>query len=611
MRFYKKPLFAISVSLFLVLAVIIITTLVYSNSVHKALQEETDAYMEELTKQNARLICERIKSDLSYLEWLAASISELDVALSSPQTLRILSQWIDITRFKWMAAADKEGRLYVPDYPETPDISQEPYFQSAMNGSSSVMWLPEVDGKSEKLVISVPITDNGQPEGVMLGRYSMENLSELFTVGAFDGKGYNYVIKSNGSIIFRALTDPIASNYKTLNDIAENTSSTLTSDDVKVMLRNMKSGTGGSIIYNRDGQERIMKFIPVGINDWNLALVIPSNVIDAKAQSIIRSTSFYSAVIILSFSVVASLLFYLKHQNHRTLQKSYENIQSIYRTVPSSVVQFKNNRDYSILSANDAFYNFLAYSPQEYNKRIGSFLLPIIHPQDRDSIASLPVGLSEHEFRVLDANGQTKWVYGNFDCSNTSQTVLCAFFDISEQKKLLMNAEQEAMIDPLTGVKNRLAVEKILSALLHKENRSGALIMLDLDRFKQVNDTLGHPEGDRVLQKFAHCLIEIFGSNSFVARLGGDEFIVFSNEIALPEDAARKARQLIDIMAQRLEMEEKKCGLAVSIGIAFYPSDADSLTELIKLADQALYHAKHNGGKRYMLYSEKQKREKV
>ena len=64
-------------------------------------------------------------------------------------------------------------------------------------------------------------------------------------------------------------------------------------------------------------------------------------------------------------------------------------------------------------------------------------------------------------------------------------------------------------------------------------------------------------------------------------------------------------------MAQRLEMEEKKCGLAVSIGIAFYPSDADSLTELIKLADQALYHAKHNGGKRYMLYSEKQKREKV
>ena len=114
MRFYKKPLFAISVSLFLVLAVIIITTLVYSNSVHKALQEETDAYMEELTKQNARLICERIKSDQTYLEGLAASISELDVPLSSPQTLRILSQWIDITRFKWMAAADKEGRLMCP-----------------------------------------------------------------------------------------------------------------------------------------------------------------------------------------------------------------------------------------------------------------------------------------------------------------------------------------------------------------------------------------------------------------------------------------------------------------------------------------------------------------
>lgn len=216
-----------------------------------------------------------------------------------------------------------------------------------------------------------------------------------------------------------------------------------------------------------DGQERIMKYIPVGINDWNLALVIPSDVIDAKAQAIIKSTSFYSGVILLSFSFVALLIFYLKHQSHRALQRAYQNIRSIYRTVPSSVVQFRKDRDYSILDANDAFYHFLAYSPQEFDKRIGGFLLPVIHPQDREILAVLPDGLSAHEFRVLDANGQMKWVYGNFDCSDTSQTVLCAFFDISEQKKLLLNAEQEALIDPLTGVNNRLAVEKRLPELLH------------------------------------------------------------------------------------------------------------------------------------------------
>ena len=89
----------------------------------------------------------------------------------------------------------------------------------------------------------------------------------------------------------------------------------------------------------------------------------------------------------------------------------------------------------------------------EFDKRIGSFLLPIIHPQDREFLSALPDGLSAHEFRVQDAHGQMKWVYGNFDCSKDSQTVLCAFFDISEQKKLLMSAEQEALIDPLTGVK--------------------------------------------------------------------------------------------------------------------------------------------------------------
>ena len=514
MRLYKRPLFAIGVSLFLVLAVIIITTLIYGNSVHSALKEETDTYMEELTEQSARLIYERVKSDQTYLEGLAASISELDMPLSSPGTLSILSQWIDITRFKWMAVADADGTLYVPGYPETPDISREPYFQSGILGESSVMWLPEIDGKSEKLVISVPIHDNGEPEGVLLGRYSMENLAELFTIGAFDGKGYNYVMKSDGGIIFRALTDSTASEYKTLDEIADNTSNTLTPGDVDAILHNMETGAGGSITYERDGQERIMKYIPVGINDWNLALVIPSDVIDAKAQAIIKSTSFYSGVMILSFSFIAILIFYLKHQSHRALQRAYQNIESIYRTVPSSVVQFKNDRDYSILGANNAFYHFLAYTPQEFDKRIGSFLLPIIHPQDREFLSALPDGLSAHEFRVQDAHGQMKWVYGNFDCSKDSQTVLCAFFDISEQKKLLMSAEQEALIDPLTGVKSRLAVEKKLPELL--------------------------------------CAAEA----------------------------------------------------AVSIGIAFYPSDAGSLPELVKLADRALYRAKHNDGKCYMFYSE-------
>ena len=604
MRFYKRPLFAIGISLFPVLAVIIITTVIYGKFVHTALKEETDTYMEELTEQSARLIYERVKSDQTYLEGLAASIGELNLPLSEPRTLNILSQWIDITRFKWMAVADTNGTLYVPEYPETPDISREPYFQSAIHGESSVMWLPEIDGKSEKLVISVPINSSGKLNGVLLGRYSMENLSELFTIGAFDGKGYNYVMKSDGSIIFRALTDSMASEYKTLTEIAENASSTLTADDIEAMLRNMESGAGGSITYARDGQERIMKYIPVGINDWNLALVIPSDVIDAKAQAIIKSTSFYSGVILLSFSFVALLIFYLKHQSHRALQRAYQNIRSIYRTVPSSVVQFRNDRDYSILDANDAFYHFLAYSPQEFDKRIGGFLLPIIHPQDREFLAVLPDGLSAHEFRVLDANGQMKWVYGNFDCSDASQTVLCAFFDISEQKKLLINAEQEALIDPLTGVNNRLAVEKKLPELLHATESAGALLIFDLDKFKQINDTLGHPEGDLVLRKFARCLTEIFGSDSFVARLGGDEFIVYSSDIVLPEMAAQKARRLIDKMVKQMEMAEKKCGLAVSIGIAFYPSDADSLPELVKQADQALYRAKHSGGKRYMFYSE-------
>ena len=146
--------------------------------------------------------------------------------------------------------------------------------------------------------------------------------------------------------------------------------------------------------------------------------------------------------------------------------------------------------------------------------------------------------------------------------------------------------------------------EKKLPELLCAAEAAGALMIFDLDKFKQINDTLGHPEGDLVLQKFARCLLEVFGSDNFVARLGGDEFIVYSDDTLTQEAAAQKARQLIDKMALQMGMAEKRCGLAVSIGIAFYPSDAGSLPELVKLADRALYRAKHNDGKCYMFYSE-------
>ncbi len=132
--------------------------------------------MEELTEQSARLIYERVKSDQTYLEGLAASISELDMPLSSPGTLSILSQWIDITRFKWMAVADADGTLYVPGYPKRRISPGNPTFKVGFLASPPSCGCRKLTAKVKKLVISVPIHDNGEPEGVLLGRYSMENL---------------------------------------------------------------------------------------------------------------------------------------------------------------------------------------------------------------------------------------------------------------------------------------------------------------------------------------------------------------------------------------------------------------------------------------------------
>ena len=132
-------------------------------------------------------------------------------------------------------------------------------------------------------------------------------------------------------------------------------------------------------------------------------------------------------------------------------------------------------------------------------------------------------------------------------------------------------------------------------------------MIFDLDKFKQINDTLGHPEGESscIAEILLLRLLEVFEVILFVARRGGDEFIGYSDDTLTQEVCGTERGSSLIKWPCRWEWQKKRCGLAVSIGIAFYPRQTPAACpELVKLADRALYRAKHNDGKCYMFYSE-------
>ncbi|MDQ8729000.1 EAL domain-containing protein [Bradyrhizobium sp. LHD-71] len=178
--------------------------------------------------------------------------------------------------------------------------------------------------------------------------------------------------------------------------------------------------------------------------------------------------------------------------------------------------------------------------------------------------------------------------------------------DVTERRQAEARINHLARFDELTGLPNRVAFRDLIGEdLARRDNkRTSALLFIDLDQFKQVNDTLGHPCGDMLLCAVADRLREMLRPDDVVARFGGDEFVVFQREIQSHEDAASLARRIVNRLSERYEIEHHLVEIGASIGIALTPPHGISADHLLKNADVALYRAKSDGRGTFCFFRE-------
>jgi diguanylate cyclase (GGDEF)-like protein/PAS domain S-box-containing protein len=165
--------------------------------------------------------------------------------------------------------------------------------------------------------------------------------------------------------------------------------------------------------------------------------------------------------------------------------------------------------------------------------------------------------------------------------------------DITERKSAEMRISHLARYDSLTGLPNRMFLrEQMDKALASAGNTPVAVMFVDLDQFKQVNDTLGHPRGDVLLRAVADRLRHLVRSTDIVARFGGDEFVVVQTPLAGADEAATLARRIVSTLSDTYEVDGHQVVIGASVGIALSPRDATGPDHLLKIADMALYWAK-------------------
>ena len=212
------------------------------------------------------------------------------------------------------------------------------------------------------------------------------------------------------------------------------------------------------------------------------------------------------------------------------------------------------------------------------------------------------------DYRVLLSDGAVRWLCAEArverDASDDPFRMLGTTRDITERKRLEFLAQN----DPLTNLLNRPAlVDRLNRAMIDASRTHGvaALLFLDLDHFKHVNDTLGHAAGDRLLAAVAERLKSRLRSSDTIARHGGDEFLIALTELPHAETAGHVAHSILAALAQPFLIDNEEVSMTASIGISLFPHDGDDPESLIRVADKAMYHAKVHGRNNVRFYSER------
>jgi diguanylate cyclase (GGDEF)-like protein/PAS domain S-box-containing protein len=193
---------------------------------------------------------------------------------------------------------------------------------------------------------------------------------------------------------------------------------------------------------------------------------------------------------------------------------------------------------------------------------------------------------------IHDRNGQTAGA-------------VFAFRDVSAAEAMALQMTHSAEHDLLTGLPNRRLLHDRVTqsiALARRDMKQIAVLYLDLDGFKHINDSLGHPTGDQLLQSIAKRLVDCVRTTDTVSRQGGDEFVVLLSEVEQAEDAAITARRMLQVVAEAHPIDKHDLHVTTSIGVSVYPDDGLDAETLIKNADTAMYQAKENGRQSYQFF---------
>lgn len=298
------------------------------------------------------------------------------------------------------------------------------------------------------------------------------------------------------------------------------------------------------------------------------------------------------------------------------IRERERQLTTLISNLPGVVYRCRNDEDWTMIFVSESIEELTGYRASDFLEHLTITYTQIIHPEDRIMIrqSTQKAILNRQPFdivyRIITATGEEKWVFergrGIFSQTGELEFLEGFIMDITERKQAEEQLKHDAIHDYLTGLPNRiLLTDRIEQAIKrYQENNKYlfAILFIDLDRFKVVNDSLGHLMGDELLKLIANTLVDFVSPVNTIARFGGDEFVILLENLNTWKDATAIAEEISEQLKRSFSLNEQEIFTSVSIGITFPSSENLNPVEMLRNADLAMYRAKEYGRSGYAIF---------
>ncbi len=593
--------------------ILLIPIYFFLNNVQKYEFESTVSNLESRAESEAKIIESLIDSYVDILVLSAQYFVDFD---ADPSTYpKALSTLVRLNDFNRIIIITPDGKSYSSKGEEFTS-SNTVYTNEMKLGQTYIQntYYDEVCGPS--IAVNVPILDNNKKIlGYIVGILTTKQLSKLFIdLFAYD-LGYFHILDDDGQYIATNAGSDVLIINKTFYDILLSTvdfDNGYSSDKIKNDFANRVSGHTS---YKVEEVNRLAYYAPIGINNWYFYSAVHGELTTDSKSNFHISNAF--ALLLLITLIFVGLIYwiYLSQKKLRENSALYENnIKTLAEQIDKIIFEWDLDKSEIKLINKSSVLSGREYTSDDYGK---NEVYSRIHEDDHHHIFKIKEEISEGKSAPnikirLRIDNEYRWFNISaipvFDKNNDyTGHAFGMLEDIDFSMNESINLKMKSEIDLLSGLYNKVTTEKLIKEVLensNKEHDKYTLLIIDVDNFKNLNDSLGHITGDRVIKELAAELKKMFREDDIIGRIGGDEFFVFIKNSMDQNLILQKAQKVNTAFTKTYSNENKSVVISASIGVANYPNHGVDFETLYMNADIALYNRKADGKEGYTVYDE-------